>query len=247
MSNKFIIFLIATFVSAANASIRKPAKLKYQTFFGNCPSRVAGTLTITLLKEFEKTRSLKKVKEKIVAERLVQKHFLSDYNVKYNPGKKKLTFSYECPRPLMKVHIYKENGEESYSAILVESGKLFDPTYEVLLRHEKKLAYELPSLALPVGELNGDLKKELSTLFGSLKSDFRQKLSEIIIGEENELTLILSVNGRPSSAFLGSLEWEQKLRKLERVVGYMQKKKKIPSIINLTNSKKVVVKFSDKF
>ena len=47
----------------------------------------------------------------------------------------------------MKVQIYKDNGDEYYTAILVDNGKLVDPTYEVLLRTEKKLKKKLPSMA----------------------------------------------------------------------------------------------------
>jgi hypothetical protein len=46
---------------------------------------------------------------------------------------------------------------------------------------------------------------------------------------------------------MGVDEWNLKMTKLEKIVNYMELQKKIPAIINLTNSKKVVVKFNDKF
>ena len=74
-----------------------------------------------------------------------------------------------------------------------------------------------------------------------------RSISEVILSEEKNLTIILSLRNTPSSVFLGKDNWTEKVRKMERVVKYLDKKRKIPAIINLTNSKKVVVKFSDKF
>jgi hypothetical protein len=146
----------------------------------------------------------------------------------------------------MKVEIYKDEGLDSYEAILVDNGELFDPTYEVLLRNEKKLKKDLPSLALPVGEIDKKIQIKLSELIKSMNASTREELSEIIIGEDLEMTMILSVYGRPSSVFLGQNSWGKKLKKLNRILSYMKKKNKIPAIINLTNLKKVVVKFNDK-
>jgi hypothetical protein len=67
------------------------------------------------------------------------------------------------------------------------------------------------------------------------------------VNENKELTIILSINGTPSSVFMGPDEWGEKSAKLDKIVNYMELKEKIPAIINLTNSKKVVVKFKDKF
>jgi hypothetical protein len=44
---------------------------------------------------------------------------------------------------------------------------------------------------------------------------------------------------------MGLDEWEEKVAKLDKIVNYMELKEKIPAVINLTNSKKVVVKFRD--
>ncbi len=120
----FIFFLINT----ANATI------KYRTSFGNCPSRTAGSLTLKLVKIFEGNRSLKDVKDYITSEKIMEKYFLSDYQIDYDPLKKIISLNLECPNPLMKVQIYKRNAIDSYDAILLEHGKLYDPTYMVLLK-----------------------------------------------------------------------------------------------------------------
>jgi hypothetical protein len=48
-------------------------ELHYKTVFNKCPSKIGGKLTLLLMKEFEKNKSLKDVKEKIVSEKLDQK------------------------------------------------------------------------------------------------------------------------------------------------------------------------------
>lgn len=240
-----LLALLATATLSATHEYTSENKVKYRTAFGKCPSRAAGTFTLKLVKDFERTNSLRSVKNLIAREKLQEKHFVSDYTVKYDPMKRMLSFMYDCPSPLMKVQIYKENGLESYEAILVDSGKLYDPTYEVLLRSEKKLDYSLPFLAIPVGDMDKDVQKQITSIVSGLSLSFRKKLSEVIISDSKELTMILSVKGHPSSVFMGKDDWEQKVNKLTKIVGYMAKKKKVPTIINLTNPKKVVVKFNE--
>lgn len=225
----------------------KKKKIKYRTSFGSCPSRSAGQMTLKLIKIFEETGSLKSVKNEIVKQSMPERHFVSEYKVNYDPLQKMLHFKMDCPDPLMKVQIYKANGIDSYEAILVDSGELFDPTYEVLLRTEKKLSYALPYLAIPVGELEKETQWKITRVVNSMEESFRRKISEVILNERGELTVILSLRGNPSSVFMGKEEWIDKTMQLKKIVKYMESKKKIPAIINLTNSKKVVVKFNSKF
>ena len=220
-------------------------KIHYRTVFGQCPSKVVGRLTLTLIKEFEKKKSLLDVKKKIVDEKLEEKYYLSSYKIDYNPLEKMIRFQYDCPKALMKVQIYKNDGEEFYTAILVDNGKLYDPTYEVLLRGEKKITKDLPHLAIPADLINSKVHKKLTSLLNNLGQKFVNRISEVILSEKEELTIILSIGRRPSSAFLGSEFWNEKVEKLNSIVNYMAKKTTIPSVINLTNSKKVVVKFPD--
>lgn len=220
--------------------------LKYRTYFGKCPSSVGGKLTLTLMKEFERTNSLKSVKDLIVKNKLEEKYFLSSYKINFDPIEKKLKFYLECPKAIMKVQIYKDNGDEYYTAILVDSGKLVDPTYEILLRTEKKLKKKLPSLALPVSALDNDAHLKITELVANLSDSVSDRISEVIVNENSELTIIMSFRNRPTTAFLGKDYWSEKVGKLSKVIDYMKKRKSVPSIINLTNSKKVVVKFSDK-
>lgn len=238
------IILLSLVLTASYASVSTEST-SYRTSFGTCPSRAAGTFTLKLVKEFEKSHSLRDVKQLIEFENLEEKHFVSKYNVKYDVMTNMLSFIYECPTPLMKVQIYKENGLESYEAILVDTGKLYDPTYEVLLRTEKKLDYKLPFLAIPVGDMDKEIQMKVTDIVKSLDLAFRKNVSEVIVNDSKELTMILSISGRPSSVFLGSDNWGYKVEKLTEMVSYMAKEKRIPVIINLTNPKKVVVKFNE--
>lgn len=220
-------------------------KITYQTFFGNCPARSAGSLTIELVKLFEESRSLFDLKKAIVENHLDEKYYLSSYQVKYDPMRSKLRFYYDCPNALMKVQIYKKDGNESYAAILVDTGKLYDPSYEVLLRSEKKLIENLPFLALPIEEINQKIQNRVADMILSFPETYRKKISEIIIGEDKELTIIYTHKNRPTSVFFGEYHWIEKSEKFQKIVKFMEKKNKIPSIINMTSAKKVVVKFPD--
>ncbi len=257
-SKKFIIgslvvtvFIVTNIVtSSMGPSSGETAKfneeLSYRSNLGKCPTRPAGTMALQVVKTFEQSHSLRDVKLKILAEKWSDKYFVSDYKIQYDPYTKVLDLNFNCPEPLMKVQIYKNNGTESYEAILVDNGQLFDPTYEALLRSEKKISRDLPYLALPVGEMEDKVQTDVTNLVKDMRPELRKKLSEVILNDNKELTIILSINGQPSSVFMGPDEWSEKIGKLDKIVNYMELKEKIPAIINLTNSKKIVVKFKDK-
>lgn len=242
-----VIPFFLTGILEASVGNWKKNKIKYRTFFGKCPSRVAGSLTLGLVKEFERRSLLSDVKKKIINEKLVSKHFISSYEIKFNPIKKFLDIKLDCPLPLMRVQIYKRNGQESYEALLVDNGKLFDPTYEEILENDKKLQYDLPSLAIPVEKANEKIQNQLVNIIKAMEKNYREKLSEVILSNDGNLTIILSLDGSPSSAFLGDADWTTKALKLQKILKFLRAKQKTPSVINLTNSKKVVVKFNDRF
>lgn len=241
-----LLFLLASsLIDNAHTAIDYTKKQKYKTSFGQCPSRTVGSLALRLIKVFEENGSMRDVKREIVENDLKEKHFISEYKINYNPLEGSVHFKFECPEPLMKVQIFKENGNESYEAILTEEGKLVDPTYEVLLRSEDRLMGELPFLAIPIGEMDQDFQVKITNIVRNLKPEFRKRLSEVILDANNELTIILSIRGNPSSVFLGDEFWDNKMDKLVRIVDYMESKERIPAVINLTNLEKIVVKFSD--
>lgn len=220
--------------------------VNYRTYFGECPSKSSGMLTLILMKEFEKRHSLKDVKERILHEKLDEKYFLSDYRISYNPVIRTLRINFECPEPLAKVQVYKPNGEEHYSAILGENARMYEPQYENLMKSEKRLSYHLPLLAMTTEQLNGSAPTDLANFIKKMEVDMRKQISEIIISKNNDLTIIFALGGKATSVFMGADLWEEKLTKLTKIVGYVGKNKRYPSSINLVNSKKVVVKFSDK-
>jgi hypothetical protein len=219
--------------------------INYRTFIGECPSKSSTSFAMIVMKEFEKKHSLKNVKEKILHEKLDEKHFLSDYRINYNPIIKTLRINLECPEALVKVQVYKSNGEEHYSAILGDNGKMYDPGYENLLKGEKKLSRNLPLLAISMQQLEGNAPTDLVNFIKLMEKGLRDQISEIIMNKNNELTIVFALGGKATSVFMGADLWEEKLTKLSKIVGYVQKNKRYPGSINLVNAKKVVVKFSD--
>jgi len=232
------------FTFSAHAVIKE--NVKFRTYFGSCPSRSTGKLTLSLLKKFEKTSSLRDVKREIVENKLDEQYYISDYKIRYNPATSLLTFHYECPAPLLQVNVYRENGETLNSAVLVDNGELFDKEYLKVLRREKRIEGILPFLALSEKQVKDNILIEVKDLLRNLKTGFRSKLSELIIGDDGAMTIVFSEKGKPISVFMGEIDWEEKAKKLQKIVDYMGSKGKLPVIINLTNSKKVVVKFSTK-
>lgn len=220
--------------------------IHYKTYIGECPSKSSAAFAMLVMKEFEKKHSLKLVKEMILEKKLDEKHFLSDYRINYNPVIKTLRLNLECPQALLKVQVYKSNGEEHYSAVLGDNARMYDPSYENLMKAEKKLTHHLPLLAISMEQLEGDAPTQLTQFIKRMDKDQRQRISEIILSKNNDLTIVFALGSRATSVFMGADLWEEKLGKLTKIIGYVQKNKRYPGSINLVNSKKVVVKFSDK-
>lgn len=230
-------------VTSLGPSEKFNEELSYRTSLGKCPFHAAGNMALAIVKIFDETRSLHSVKNKILSENWADKYFVDSYSIKFDPFSQTLELYFNCAEPLMRVQFYKNNGSESYESILVDSGKLVDPTYEVLLRNEKKLTHELPYLAIPVIELESQFLSQITNIVKDLPIDFRKKLSELILSETKELTMILSIDNGPTSVFLGADKWNEKVLKLKRIISYFEKNDRTPATINLTNQKKVVVKF----
>ena len=238
-----LITAVSAFASMSDSFTQK--EIKYRSYFGECPSKSSGDFAMIIMKEFEKKHSLKDVKERILNEKLDEKHYLSNYRISYNPVIKSLRINLECPEPLAKVQVYKVNGDEHYSAILGSNAKLYEPGYENLMKAEKKLNYNLPLLAISIGQIDGDAPTTLASFIKLMESDLRKQISEIILSKNNDLTIVFALGGKATSVFMGADLWEEKLTKLAKVVGYVSKNKRYPTSINLVNAKKVVVKFSD--
>lgn len=244
-----IIFLVSILISlSVQASRPDPLgqkQVNYRTYFGDCPSKSSANFAMLVIKEFEKNQSLKQVKEKILSEKLDEKHFLSDYKISYNPVINNLKIKLECPEPLAKVQVYKSNGEEHFSAILAANSKIYDPAFENLMKVEKKLTSPLPNMVISMDQLEGEIVYQLTGFIKLMDKDLRTQISEIIISKSNDLTIVFSLGRKATSVFMGADFWEEKLTKLSKIVGYVSKNKRYPSSINLVNAKKVVVKFTD--
>ena len=108
----------------------------------------------------------------------------SNYRLSYNPVIKSLRINLECPEPLAKVQVYKVNGEEHYSAILGSTAKLYEPGYENLMKAEKKLNYNLPLLAISIGQIDGDAPTALASFIKLMDGDLRKQISEIFLPKD---------------------------------------------------------------
>jgi hypothetical protein len=243
--------LIATLALPAQSStinkikdfLEIPDKLTKKTSWRGCPSQTAGKMVLNLVNEFDKNGSLYDLNKKIIEENFQKKYFVSKYNIKFNPMKNKLTFTLECPKALVRVSAINSKGVVVSSSILTETGDLYDPTYEILLKSEKILKSDLPNLAVPYEILNQSYKEKLTDFFLSLSGKTRGLISEIILDRKGKMTLILSNKRRPTSVFFGAGNWSEKRIKLSKMVDYLIDRKGLPKTINLTNTKKVVVKF----
>ncbi len=240
---KILIFFFLILLSNNLWSNNK--EFRYRTFFGRCPSKTVGTLAMNLIKTFDKSNSLGDIKRQLINDNLSKKYFIHSYKIKYDPLKKLMSLSFDCPEPLMKVQVYKENGDHYYSAILVETDEYYDPVYEILLRKDKKINYILPFLAIPVDGIGKEAQQKVVDIIKGLDKKLKKKISEVIINDYNELTIIVSIRGNPSSIFFGKDNWPNKIEKLKKIINYVDKNGKIPVVINFTNNDKVIVKFGN--
>lgn len=219
-------------------------KVKYKTNFKNCPSQSAGKFAMRVLRNFEKNRSLYDVKKEINDNFLQDKHFIKKYEISFDPVDNEMKIEVDCPKPYLKITLMDQEAEGALESILVEDGDLLDPTYEILLTGEKKLKNSLPSLAINKSELNESNRLLLTRVIRELGDKNFGKIGEVIYDKDNTLTMILSLNKKPVSVFLGKDELVAKTEKLRRLLSYVEEKQKQPTVINLINSKKVVVKFA---
>lgn len=217
-------------------------RTQYTLDFSTCPMKSSGDLAILLAKEFDQTKSLYRLKKKIVDERYKEIYFLSSYLVNYNPIQKKLAFKFECPSLIAKIQITKENGI-SFLGSLVDTGEVFDPQYEVLLRREKIITNTVPYFAISLKNLNDQKQLSVVKLLKQMNPKIYQQISEVILNDEEELTLILKSKSKALSVLLGKEYWDDKVGRLIKIQDHFSQKEKKPSIINLTSNKKVVVRF----
>lgn len=241
---KQLLSAIVLISSASYSSI--PDKLKYKTIFNTCPSQSAGKFAMKILKSFEEKQSLYSVKSDINSNFLKEKHFIDTYNIKFDPNENELNIVVNCPTPLMKVMLMDKEANGEYQSILVENGDLYDPTYEVLLSNEKKLKNALPSLVINKSDMNIENRKLITSIIKELGSENFSKVGEIVFDNNQLMTMILSLRKKPVSVFMGKDNLIEKTGKLSRLLKYADENNKQPTVINLINSKKVVVKFAHK-
>lgn len=225
----------------------KESGMYYQTYFNSCPRQHVGKLVLEIINELRSDPSLIKIKRKMKEEKWEQRYFLSSYEIKVDPIRNMVGLKFQCPHPIFRVH-QVGNLQDAFESVLVDNGDLFDTTYEYLYYEDKNKSKDLPYLSLPSPiSQNTDLAKEIAILQKKYGQFFKTNLSEIIINESNEMTLIFSHEQGSSAAFLGKTPWDEKVQRLQKIIAHFSHLRKIPSHINLLNPKKVVVKFSYNF
>jgi hypothetical protein len=220
---------------------------KIRTSFGSCPARSAGSFVLKVSKEFDSHHSMIKVKKKILNEELMQRHYISKYNIKFDPVTENLIFNLQCADAVARIQGGKTAGADSYEGILVQGGKIFDPVYEMLLRDSKKLTTDLPVVSVATNEIDEKKLKDISSALESLPADIYKVVSEIILDKNGEVLVIILNEGikQPTSFFMNDRSLITKFEKLTQMVRYFQGQKAQPLVVNMHNEKKVVVKFGN--
>ena len=247
---KFYLLVIVFFttfgqVLATDKLFFSKTETKYVLHTNQCPKLHVGKLALSIIKDYEAGSSLLKIKEKLISEGATDKYFLKDYHVEYNPIAHQFHFRFECPRPLLKAQIYDKKLKRSYMGILGDHGEMMDPSFEVVLRQEGMLNEKLPFMAINWEDLVEQKQLKVVKLMDLFPKTIRSNLSEVILNSEDELTLILKTKSKGLSVFLGDDSWDIKLDKLTKVLNHFEKLDKMPALVNLASTKKVVVKFTD--
>jgi hypothetical protein len=246
MHSKFYLFCILFFINPIKAEDKlffSKTKAKYIIHSGQCPKIHVAKLALSIIKDYESGKSLLSIKDKLQSESLVEKYFLRDYHISYNPISSSFNFEFECPRPLLKAQIYDKKLKKSYLGILGDHGEMMDPSFEVVLRQEKMLNQKLPYMAINWDDLVANKQIKVVQLLEMFPNEVKGKLSEVILSSDDELTLILKSKLKGVSVFMGDDAWDLKLDKLTKVLNHFEKLERMPSLVNLASSKKVVVKF----
>ncbi|MDH4467683.1 MAG: cell division protein FtsQ/DivIB [Bacteriovoracaceae bacterium] len=240
-----IFFVIQPQVFASDKLFFSKTETKYVIHANQCPKLHVGKLALSIIKDYESGSSLLKIKEKLMSDGSVDKYFLRDYHVDYNPIAHRFHFQFECPRPLLKAQIYDKKLKRSYMGILGDQGEMMDPSFEVILRQEGMLNEKLPYMAINWEDLVAQKQLKVVKLLDLFPKSIRTNLSEVILNSEDELTLILKTKSKGLSVFLGDDSWDIKLDKLTKVLNHFEKLDRMPALVNLASTKKVVVKFTD--
>ncbi len=211
----------------------------------HCPIRTGTKFKSFVTLSFSKKPSLWDLKKEIIESSMDKNLFISKYEIDYSPMYKKIDIKIECPRPFMKLQVYKNSQNKNSlqsSSILVEGGMLYDTTYEAFLREDKKLLSDLVYFNSDK-ELSKEYLVNVISFYKKLPFNFKDRISEFFVNSEGDLIVILSVELKPVSILFGLDNWSEKLNSALRVLNSLERKNKVPRMMNLSNPKKVIVKF----
>lgn len=237
------ILTLTIIIFSLNLAQAQSDRIQYKTIMGSCPNKSSTEFSLLLIEKFSENRDLYQLKKLIIKEKLDSKYFLSFYEIKYDPLQKFLKINLDCSKPILKVHITRKTGENFYTSLLTEDGKLLDPNYEVVLKSEKMLKEKLPSLVVPISFIDDNKISNFVSIVEKMPSTMKNEISEMVVNSDLEFTIIMSIKNRATTVFMGTSMWDEKIEKLIQMIGYMKEENKIPTVINMLNIKKIVVKF----
>lgn len=216
-----------------------PQKLKIQAYFSKCPKKPSNDFVFATSKKFENENySLIKLRKYILEQHLPKKYFLESYQIKFDPLRKKLTYLLNCSEPALQVNILGKKNTVLYKTLLTESGHIQDPNY-LLFQNDRYM----PELSIRKELLTPQIKRDMIDIVKKFKNKSNSELSEILYSDNGYITLIIRTQKNITSVFLGTGFWEDKIKRIHKIMSHLNTKKKLPTQINITNIDKVVIKF----
>lgn len=218
------------------------ANVQVKTRFGLCPKKDIGELVLNLASQFKKNQSLRQIK-KYLLNASEWDGYLTDYTIEYEPYEKRLVLNFNCAKPILKAQLYR--GSKVSSHVISESGELLSTDYWERYRKEHDKGPSLPSIAAPGEFIQEGGMDTVLDIYSSIKTGKALNLAELIVDSERDLTAIFSYKQKPLTVFMGKDAWKTKVEQFNRITNHLAKTTKRPTVLNLRNSKKIVVKFGD--
>jgi hypothetical protein len=234
-----VIFLCSLFYGSVCFS-----GIRYEVQTNLCPKSHVQHLINKIKRSYDEHQSLYDLKKQFLSENWSTQYFLSFYKIEYFPFVKKVAVQLDCSQPLFRVH-FKQNSHELYEKTLAENGQLYDPNYEYLYYKDQDVPVQLSYLTIDEKHRENKIFFiQIKNLVKTQKVFFQKYIAEAIFDEGDSLTFIIRHSQGSSVAYLGKSDWNKKLHILKKMMMNFEMQGQIPVLMNVSNLKKVVVKFT---